>query len=162
MASFRRHRCEEFDDGTSLLSADFRIDCKSSRYNSMVVVSAVMLVIFPVGVPLALGWTLWRKRRFLYPRNSGLAMVVTHSGDGARPSVLSLWLRKLTPELRDELHEEVRSTTGKCFQIKNTMIHRPACFLCVCAVVLLPHTPWTLCPGASPGQKDCVCRSQCQ
>jgi hypothetical protein len=107
-----RVRCEEFDDHSTLLSVDFRIDCTSSRYNSMVIVSAVMLVIFPVGVPLALGWTLWRKRHSLYPRNKGLVMVVSYGVDNApsRSSILSLWLRKLTPELREELHEEVRSS----------------------------------------------------
>jgi hypothetical protein len=79
----------------------------------MVVVSLVMLVIFPVGVPLALGWTLWRKRHALYPRNAGRALVIDHGSDGSRPSVLSVWLSKLAPELQAGLHEQVRGCTSQ-------------------------------------------------
>lgn len=101
-------RCDDFDDGSSLLSADYRIDCKTGRYNHMRVVSFVMLAIFPVGVPVALGWTLWSKRHALYPRNVGVVMSVTHYADTVRSSVVAVRLRKVTPELLGMLHSRVR------------------------------------------------------
>jgi hypothetical protein len=100
-------RCDDFDNGWSLLSVDYRIDCKSSRYNSMRAVSYVMLVIFPIGVPVALGWILWRNRRALYPRNAGVVMSVTHCVQGS--SVLTVRLDKVTQEVLEALHAQVRS-----------------------------------------------------
>jgi hypothetical protein len=76
----------------------------------MWVVSLVMLVIFPFGVPAALGWTLWRKRHVLYPRNKGSVMSVSPGVVGEQPSVLSVWLDKVTPEMQRALHGRVGST----------------------------------------------------
>ena len=101
-------RCDDFDNGWSLLSADYRIDCKSSRYSSMRAVSFVMLVIFPIGVPVALGWTLWRKRHALYPRNAGLVMSVTHCAHGVQSSLLTVRLDQVTQKVLVVLHAQVR------------------------------------------------------
>ncbi len=73
----QRLSCEQFEGGVSLLSADFRVDCHSSRYQQMLAVAGIMTVIFPIGVPLFLLWTLrlWRKRHQLYPRNKNSSLV---------------------------------------------------------------------------------------
>ncbi len=75
------HRCERFDDGALLLSADFRIDCTSRRFRRMLGVAIFMFAVFPVGVPAVLGWTLWRHRGVLYARNKGATLAVSF-GEG--------------------------------------------------------------------------------
>jgi hypothetical protein len=67
-----------------------------------------MLVIFPIGVPVVLGWTLWRKRHALYPRNAGVVMSVTHCAHGTQSSVLTIRLDQVMPGLLGALHAQVR------------------------------------------------------
>jgi hypothetical protein len=74
----------------------------------MRVVSFVMLVIFPIGVPVALGWILWRKRHALYPRNADLVMSVSHCAHGVQSSALTVRLDKVMPEMLGVLHTQVR------------------------------------------------------
>lgn len=110
-------RCRQFDGnqvdhpggwaGSLLLNADFRIDCHSGRYTALVAVSAVMFVVFPIGVPLFLARTLWRSRHQLYPRNHSFTLGVVRSPDGAQPTVLAVRGVNLLPSLMPQLHGKV-------------------------------------------------------
>ena len=100
-------RCYKFDDGSLLLNADFRINCHSARYKAMLTVSIVMSGVFPIGVPLFLAYTLWRRRASLFPRNVGYTIGVVHSPDGAQPTVVAVKALNLLPSLRPTLHERV-------------------------------------------------------
>lgn len=104
---FGGSRCYQFDDGALLLNADFRISCHSSRYKAMLAVSVAMSAVFPIGVPLFLAYTLWRRRESLYPRNHALTIGVVHSPDGVQPTVIAVKTDNLLPSLRPLLHDKV-------------------------------------------------------
>ncbi|CAM9491441.1 unnamed protein product [Ectocarpus sp. 6 AP-2014] len=44
--------CQDFDDGSSYLKADFRISCGSNKYTFIYVYAIIMAIIFPAGIPL--------------------------------------------------------------------------------------------------------------
>lgn len=50
---FQTFSCEEFEEGSSYLRADFRIDCDSKRHGNMENYASVMIGIYTVGIP---GW----------------------------------------------------------------------------------------------------------
>ncbi len=72
-------RCMDFEGGVSVLRADFRISCHSAPYRRMLAFSWAMFAVFPVGVPAALFFVLYRRRHELYPRNLGVKVCVKHS-----------------------------------------------------------------------------------
>ncbi len=102
-------RCFRFDDGSLLLYADLRISCHSPRYKLMLTVAIVMMGVFPIGVPLYLGLTLWRHRAGLYPRNRGRILVVSQSPDGVQPTILSVKSELVPAVMRPVLHRKVRA-----------------------------------------------------
>jgi hypothetical protein len=74
----------------------------------MVIYSIVMVVVFPLGVPAILGWTLWRKRRALYPRNFENAIAVVHGGpEGAKNTVLVVHSDRVLKTLEESLQQQV-------------------------------------------------------
>ncbi len=83
-------RCQDFDDGASLLRADLRISCTSPRFATMLVYALVMVAVYPVGIPATLFFVLWRHRRRLFPGNLGLWVRVAHAADGASPCVVAV------------------------------------------------------------------------
>ena len=112
-------RCESFDNGQSLLSADFRIDCNSPRYHTMVIVSLIITVVFPIGVPLVLGLTLWWKRHALHPRNKGfvLAVAFPEQTTPLQPvTVVVVHTERMLPTLGPELQDRVRWGKAACQQ----------------------------------------------
>jgi hypothetical protein len=102
-------RCVHFDDGFSLLNADFRIKCHSARHQLMLTVAIVMAGVFPVGVPLYLGVVLWRRRHALFPRNRARILALSHSPDGVQPTILSVRSELVPTVLQPLLHRKVRS-----------------------------------------------------
>ncbi|CAN0211589.1 unnamed protein product, partial [Hapterophycus canaliculatus] len=44
--------CQDFDDGSSYLKADFRISCNSDKYTFIYGYAIAMAIIFPAGIPL--------------------------------------------------------------------------------------------------------------
>eukprot|EP00752_Nemacystus_decipiens_P003792 g3489.t2 len=44
--------CQDFDDGSSYLKADFRISCDSDKYTFIYGYAIVMAILFPAGIPL--------------------------------------------------------------------------------------------------------------
>ena len=51
---------------------DLLISCEGARYESIKTFSIIMYVIFPIGLPIALGVLLFRRRRDIEARSSRL------------------------------------------------------------------------------------------
>jgi hypothetical protein len=62
---FTTFACQDFDDWSSFLKADFSLDCLSSQYSIFSVYAGLMIVVYPVGVPLLYFFLLFRKRKLL-------------------------------------------------------------------------------------------------
>ena len=60
---FATFGCQEFDDGTKYLMADYSIDCYSSTHLWMKVYGRLMLLIWPMGVPMLYLLVLGRKHK---------------------------------------------------------------------------------------------------
>ena len=54
--------CESFDDGSLLLVADYSLSCETKLYKAMRFYSVLMLLVWPVGVPLVFTCVLIRYR----------------------------------------------------------------------------------------------------
>jgi hypothetical protein len=60
--------CESFDNGqTSLLRADYSIDCKASDRSYYVSLALIMILVYPIGIPLCYFLLLYRVKRYLRP-----------------------------------------------------------------------------------------------
>lgn len=68
-AVFRMFACDTLDDDSGyheqFLRADYRIDCNSSRHRALRVYAAIMLVVYPLGIPALYTFLLLRKRTVL-------------------------------------------------------------------------------------------------
>ena len=77
---FQSFRCDVFDNGNgpdvSLLAADHNIDCNGSDYGSITAYAALMVLLYPLGVPTAFYITLRRFRSQLDPRGVPEAKVI--------------------------------------------------------------------------------------
>mmetsp|Transcript_76376 Transcript_76376/g.218732 ORF Transcript_76376/g.218732 Transcript_76376/m.218732 type:complete len:911 (-) Transcript_76376:125-2857(-) len=77
---FQSFRCDVFDNGNgpdvSLLAADHNIDCNGSDYGSITAYAALMVLLYPLGVPIAFYITLRRFRSQLDPRGVPEAKVI--------------------------------------------------------------------------------------
>ena len=89
--------CEEFDDGTTFLRADYSIDCESTNHTFMKVYAMVMLFIYPVGVPLIYALAVFLNKTTF----EGIGRI----GDEIRSMRRRLELKKLK-EQEDEDDEE--------------------------------------------------------
>ena len=50
--AFQAFDCEEFDDGTRFLRADYSLDCTDAEYRRVRFLAWVAIALYPVGVPL--------------------------------------------------------------------------------------------------------------
>ena len=50
--AFQAFDCEEFDDGTRFLRADYSLDCDDAEYRRVIFLAWVAIALYPVGVPL--------------------------------------------------------------------------------------------------------------
>jgi hypothetical protein len=64
---FEAFACEEFDDGSKLLIADYSIDCKSPAYRYFAGYAGVMILVYPCGIPLAYYMILTYYHKFVNP-----------------------------------------------------------------------------------------------
>ena len=49
---FRVFRCEKFQDNSLWLSADLQFSCESETYSSFLAYTTIMLLVYPIGIPL--------------------------------------------------------------------------------------------------------------
>ena len=59
---FRVFLCTDFDDGQRFLTADYSLSCDSSAHDYMAVFSSLMLLVFPIGIPLMFAALVWKHR----------------------------------------------------------------------------------------------------
>lgn len=64
-AVFRAFMCDKLDDGNEYLRSDYRIICKSSRHKGFQLYAGVMIVLYPIGIPLFYVFLLLRNRTLL-------------------------------------------------------------------------------------------------
>ena len=89
--SFAVFRCNGYEtdaDGNMdyYLAVDYSINCSSTRYEALFATSLVMMLIYPIGIPLIFGVLLWNDRHELM--NPDL-VVILNRHKGQRVSLLS-------------------------------------------------------------------------
>jgi hypothetical protein len=62
---FSTFACQEFDDGNSFLKVDYNLDCNSARHTAFEVYAWIMILVYPVGIPLGYFIMLFRVRKLL-------------------------------------------------------------------------------------------------
>jgi hypothetical protein len=59
---FQTFLCQQLDEDTSRLVVDFQVDCNSEVYTFAVVYAGIMVLLWPIGVPLILFVGMWLQR----------------------------------------------------------------------------------------------------
>ncbi|CAM9418346.1 unnamed protein product, partial [Ascophyllum nodosum] len=62
---FQMFACEVLDDGKNYLRADYRIECDSGKHKALEIYSSIMIVFYPLGIPLLYAAFLFRDRSVL-------------------------------------------------------------------------------------------------
>ncbi|CAN0064352.1 unnamed protein product, partial [Hapterophycus canaliculatus] len=62
---FKTFACEELDDGSNYLRADYRIECDSSKHKAFAIYAGIMIVVYTVGIPAFYAFLLFRRREVL-------------------------------------------------------------------------------------------------
>ena len=64
---FRMFACERLDDGNEYLRADYRILCSDNKHRALQLYAGIMVLVYPVGIPLMYAILLHRLRGILRP-----------------------------------------------------------------------------------------------
>ncbi|CAN0474933.1 unnamed protein product, partial [Scytosiphon promiscuus] len=62
---FQMFACDPLDDGIEYLRADYRIFCTDAKHRALQVYAVLMIVVYPVGIPLLFFGLLYRHREVL-------------------------------------------------------------------------------------------------
>ena len=62
---FQMFDCEKLDDGKIYLRADYSIECNTAWHRALMVYSAVMVLLYPVGIPAMYAYLLFKNRDVL-------------------------------------------------------------------------------------------------
>ena len=57
--------CDALDDGEVYLQADYSLTCTTERHSVYTLYASVMVVVYPFGIPVIVGWWLVRNRQYL-------------------------------------------------------------------------------------------------
>lgn len=68
---FQAFACEDLDDRKNYLRADYRIECDSSEHQAFQIFAGIMILVYPVGIPLLYGYLLYQNRRVLKSEDAG-------------------------------------------------------------------------------------------
>jgi hypothetical protein len=72
---FQAFACDAIEGtGTSYLRADYSVSCNTAKHTAYQAYAAVMILVYPVGIPLLYTWLLLRERRYFnqsHKRSSG-------------------------------------------------------------------------------------------
>jgi hypothetical protein len=63
----RAFPCRDFDDGSSLLKADYSIDCNSSGRPGYIFYAVLMTLLYPIGITALYAYKLWEQRELVCP-----------------------------------------------------------------------------------------------
>ncbi|CAM9092872.1 unnamed protein product [Scytosiphon promiscuus] len=65
---FQAFTCDHLEDvDKRYLRADYAIDCDSDRHKAFQVYAGVMILVYPIGIPIVFAIMLWRKRNIINP-----------------------------------------------------------------------------------------------
>ena len=86
---FRMFACDDVDDGHTYLRADYRIKCTDAKHRLLQAYAAVMIAVYPVGIPFLYAVILFRYRRVLSDdrANKSKAQPIANLWAPYRPSV---------------------------------------------------------------------------
>ena len=98
---------EDDDDTVKFLRVDYQIECTSERYRSLIILTSVMIFVYPIGIPCLFAILLWRAREALVE-----PLIMDYINEKQRATVRTLRASSLA------LSEERRST------IVSTIHHR--------------------------------------
>ena len=59
--------CEDFEDGSSFLKADYSLDYQASQRGGWVLFTLIMIAVYPLGIPAMYFAVLYRQRKELNP-----------------------------------------------------------------------------------------------
>ncbi|CAM9486217.1 unnamed protein product [Scytosiphon promiscuus] len=62
---FQTFACETLDDGVEYLRADYRIHCTDAKHRTFQVYAAIMVIVYPAGIPLLYAALLFQRRHVL-------------------------------------------------------------------------------------------------
>ncbi|CAN0280989.1 unnamed protein product, partial [Scytosiphon promiscuus] len=79
---FQTFACETLDDGVEYLRADYRIYCTDTKHKVMEAYAGLMILVYPVGIPLLYAVLLYQHRDVLSD---------AHADKTAAQSISSLW-----------------------------------------------------------------------
>lgn len=66
--------CDELDGMEAYVRADYRLTCSTPRHSWYEAYAAIMVVVYPVGIPVVFAWLLvWHKRDLVKPNRETLA-----------------------------------------------------------------------------------------
>jgi hypothetical protein len=93
--------------------SDVRIDCSSTRYKYMFAFAALMVLVFPIGVPTLFWWSLRRKRDQLYPRNLG-RIIRVEEDPTERSLAVEVSGYLLSQHDKELLHADILEAVAEC------------------------------------------------
>lgn len=84
-ALFQTFACDDLDTGLSYLKADYSIECKTITHAGFRVYSAVMCLVYPIGIPVCYARLLWKHKESLTNANRDSNAAVQYFKDLWRP-----------------------------------------------------------------------------
>jgi hypothetical protein len=66
---FAGFRCRSLGNGESVLAVDYNIDCNSPEYASIFLVCSVLVVVWPLGLPVLLFYTMWKEKEDIHEQD---------------------------------------------------------------------------------------------
>jgi len=73
---FQTYSCVDFEDGSSVLRADYTISCLDPNRTGWLALASIMIVVYPLGVPLFFYWLLHRHVTKLNPPGTDVDTIV--------------------------------------------------------------------------------------
>ncbi|CBJ33597.1 conserved unknown protein [Ectocarpus siliculosus] len=77
---FQTFACETLDDDVEYLRADYRIHCTDAKHKAFKVYAAIMIVVYPVGIPLLYALLLFQRRHVLADAGADKTVALSISG----------------------------------------------------------------------------------
>jgi hypothetical protein len=99
---FQTFACDQVDDvvdvKTHYLRADYSIQCGTAKHTLYKVYAAIMIFIYPIGIPALYTWLLWRNKHKLTSKNDGSLRILNRHDDVTLRSTRFLW-KSYTPRM---------------------------------------------------------------
>ncbi|CAM9123034.1 unnamed protein product, partial [Choristocarpus tenellus] len=69
---FQTFACEELEDGKTYLRADYSLECTSDRHQAFQAYAAIMIFVYPLGIPILYGYIFFANRKALMSKKSSV------------------------------------------------------------------------------------------